>query len=60
MCGYLNMITVNRLGDITGIIKRVLTFENKLNGTVVEVSEKAKDLKLTPGIYGQAFLRKLL
>jgi uncharacterized protein YunC (DUF1805 family) len=60
MCGYLNMSTANRLGDIAGIVKGVHTFEDMLKGTVAEVSEKAKDLGLTPGISGQAFLKELL
>ena len=60
MCGYLNMTTANKLGDIAGIIKGVQTFQDMLKGTIVEVSEKAKELGLIPGIKGEAFLRELL
>ncbi len=60
MCGYLNMNTANKLGDIAGKVTGVKTFEDVLKATVIEVSENAKKEGLTDGMNAQDFLKKLL
>jgi uncharacterized protein YunC (DUF1805 family) len=60
MCGYLNMNTANKLGDIAGKVTGVKTFEDVLNATVIEVSENAKKEGFTEGMNAQDFLKKLL
>jgi uncharacterized protein YunC (DUF1805 family) len=60
MCGYLNMNTANKLGDIAGKVTGVQSFHDVLHTTVVEVSENAKKEGLTEGINAQEFLKKLL
>ncbi len=60
MCGYLNMNTANKLGDIAGKVTGVKTFDDMLKATVVEVSENAKKEGLTEGMNAQDFLKTLL
>jgi uncharacterized protein YunC (DUF1805 family) len=60
MCGYLNMNTANKLGDIAGKVTGVKTFDDVLKATVIEVSENAKKEGLKEGMNAQDFLRSLL
>ncbi len=60
MCGYLNMNTANKLGDIAGKVTGVKTFQDALNATVVEVSEQAKKEGLNEGMNATDFLENLL
>jgi uncharacterized protein YunC (DUF1805 family) len=60
MCGYLNMNTANKLGDIAGKVTGVKTFDDILKATVIEVSENAKKEGLTEGMNAQDFLQSLL
>ena len=60
MCGYLNMNTANKLGDIAGKVTGVKTFDEVLNADVVEVSENAKLIGLTQGMKVKDFLNALL
>lgn len=60
MCGYLNMNTANKLGDIAGKVTGVKTYEDMLKATVIEVSENAKKEGLTEGMNAQDFLQSLL
>lgn len=59
MCGYLNMTAANKLGDIAGRVTGVKTFTDMLNSTLLEVSEKAKDIGLPEGVTGKEFLNAL-
>lgn len=59
MCGYLNMITANKLGDIAGRVTGVKTFTDMLRTTLLEVSENAKDIGLHEGMTGKEFLNAL-
>jgi len=59
MCGYLNMNTANKMGDIAGKVTGVKTFDDMLNADVVEVSENAKLIGLTQGMNGKDFLNAL-
>jgi uncharacterized protein YunC (DUF1805 family) len=60
MCGYLNMNTANKLGDVAGKVTGVKTFDDMLKATVVEVSENAKKEGLKEGMSTQDFLNNLL
>jgi len=60
MCGYLNMSTANKLGDIAGKVTGVRTFQDILHARVIEVSENAKKEGLTEGMNAKDFLIKLL
>jgi len=60
MCGYLNMNAANKMGDITGKVTGVRTFDDMLNTTVVEISENAKLAGLKEGMNTKDFLNTLL
>ncbi|HWR27600.1 MAG TPA: DUF1805 domain-containing protein [Candidatus Thermoplasmatota archaeon] len=60
MCGYLNMNTANKLGDVAGKVTGVKTFDDMLKATVIEVSENAKKEGLKEGMSAQDFLNNLL
>jgi len=59
MCGYLNMDAANRLGDIAGKISGVNDFKEMLEKEVIEISEKAKEMGIKPGITGGEFLERI-
>lgn len=59
MCGYLNMNTANKLGDIAGKVTGVKTYDDMLNAPIIEVSENAKKEGLTEGMNARDFLKKL-
>jgi len=60
MCGYLNMNTANKLGDIAGKVTGVNTFEDALNSTILETSENAKKMGLPEGMKTKDFLNSLM
>jgi len=60
MCGYLNMNTANKLGDIAGRVTGVKTYDDMLNASVTEISENAKKEGLCEGMKGHDFLSNLL
>jgi len=60
MCGYLNMNTANKLGDIAGKVTGVKTLDEMLNADVIEVSENATLLGLKQGMKIKDFLNVLL
>jgi len=60
MCGYLNMNTANKLGDVAGRVTGVKTFEDALDAAIVEVSENAKKMGLQEGMKTKEFLNLLM
>ena len=60
MCGYLNINTANKLGDIAGRVTGVKSFDDVLQASIVEVSENAKKIGLTEGMNVRDFLNKLM
>jgi uncharacterized protein YunC (DUF1805 family) len=60
MCGYLNMNTANKLGDIAGRVTGVKTFDEMLNANVVDVTENATLMGLKQGMTVKDFLNVLL
>ena len=59
MCGYLDMKTANKLGDIAGKVTKVKTFEDVLRAPIVELSEKAKKKGFKIGMNASDFLNEL-
>ncbi|MGC8610312.1 MAG: YunC family protein [Thermoplasmata archaeon] len=59
MCGYLNIETANKMGDVAGIVTGVSTFEDMLEKPVVILSNKAKEIGIMAGIKGREFLEML-
>lgn len=60
MCGYLNMDTANKLGDIAGKVSGVKTFNDIINAKIIEVSENAKKVGLYEGMNVKGFLNMLV
>ena len=60
MCGYLNMDTANKLGDIAGRVTGVNDFDDMLNAEIIEISDEAKKIGLNIGLNGKEFLNKLM
>lgn len=50
MCGYLDMETANKLGDLAVKVKGVSSFEEMLSAKVVEISEKAMAIGIEEGM----------
>lgn len=60
MCGYLNIATANKVGDIAGKVTGVKTFDDLLSADIVEVSDNAKQAGLKEGMKAREFLNNLL
>lgn len=60
MCGYLNIETANKLGDVAGKVTGVNTFQDVLEAKISEMSQKAKQAGLTEGMSARTFLNELL
>ncbi len=59
MCGYLDMKTANKLGDIAAKVTGVKRFDEVLKAPIVELSEKAKKKGFKVGMNAEDFLNEL-
>lgn len=59
MCGYLDTGAAETLGDAAAKVKGVQTFEDMLQAPVVEVTAKARELGVEPGMTGKEVLEKM-
>lgn len=59
MCGYLNVNAAETLGDVAAKVKGVQSFEDVLKASIVEVTEKARELGIEPGMTGREALEKM-
>lgn len=50
MCGYLDMATAEKLGDVAGRVSGVSTLEDVLAAEVKSVTPKAKELGIAVGM----------
>lgn len=57
MCGYLNIETANKLGDVAAVVSGVNTFEEVLKAPLKAVSENAQKLGIKEGITGREALK---
>jgi uncharacterized protein YunC (DUF1805 family) len=58
MCGYLDIVTADKLGDAAAIVRGVSSIKEILEKEVTEVSAAAKEKKIRRGMTGlQALLR---
>ncbi len=60
MCGYLDLTTADKVGDIAALVRGVSTVEELLKATVQGVSAAAKQLGVELGMTGEAALEKML
>jgi uncharacterized protein YunC (DUF1805 family) len=59
MCGYLNMESVNKTGEVAVRVTGVKTFDDVLNAKVVNVSDKARELGIAEGVTAREALEKM-
>lgn len=59
MCGYLNMESINKAGEVAVRVTGVKTFDDVLSAKVVNVSEEAKKLGIAEGITAREALEKM-
>jgi uncharacterized protein YunC (DUF1805 family) len=59
MCGYLNMETANKLGDVAVMVTGVSSFEEVLKAKAVEVSDAARKLDIYVGMPAKEALLKM-
>jgi uncharacterized protein YunC (DUF1805 family) len=59
MCGYLNMESVNKTGEVAVRVTGVRTFDDVLNAKVVNVSDKARELGIAEGQTAREALEKM-
>jgi uncharacterized protein YunC (DUF1805 family) len=60
MCGYLNINTANKVGDVAGRVTGVKNFEDVLKAKIVELTENAKKIGLYEGMNAKDFLNILM
>jgi uncharacterized protein YunC (DUF1805 family) len=59
MCGYLNMESVNKMGEVAVRATGVKTFDDLLDARVANVSDKARELGISEGIPVREALEKM-
>ena len=59
MCGYLNMDTADKIGDIAGIVSGVRSIDDALKSRILQVSSMAREKGLSEGMIALDFLNKL-
>tara|TARA_Y100000310_G_scaffold334862_1_gene415562 strand:- start:1152 stop:1436 length:285 start_codon:yes stop_codon:yes gene_type:complete len=59
-CSYFNIDTANKISEAVAIVTGVKTFDDMLNTTVIQASNKAKELNITEGMTGKEALEKML
>ncbi len=56
MCGYLNIDTANKLGDVAAVVSGVSTFNDILEAPLKAISEVAQKLGIKTGMTGREAL----
>jgi uncharacterized protein YunC (DUF1805 family) len=59
MCGYLNMESVNKTGEVAVRVTGVKSFDDVLNAKVVNVSDEARKLGVTDTMTAREALEKM-
>ncbi|MBM4248029.1 MAG: DUF1805 domain-containing protein [Euryarchaeota archaeon] len=59
MCGYLNMDSVNKAGEVAVRVIGVRTFEDLLDARVANVSDEARKLGITEGMTAREALERM-
>lgn len=59
-CGYLNIETFNKTGEVAAIVTGVRTHEEMLKAKVIAVSNAARDAGIDVGMSGEDALRKFV
>jgi uncharacterized protein YunC (DUF1805 family) len=59
MCGYLNMESVNKTGEVAVRVTGVKSFDDVLNAKVANVSDEARKLGVTDAMTAREALEKM-
>ena len=59
MCGYLNMESVNKTGEVAVRVTGVKSFDDVLNAKVVNISDEARKLGISEGMTAREALEKM-
>lgn len=59
MCGYLNMESVNRTGEVAVRVTGVRTFDDVLNARIADISDEARKLGISEGMTAREALERM-
>ena len=59
-CGYLNIETFNKTGEVAAIVTGVRTHEDMLKSKIIAVSNAAREAGIEIGMVGEEALQKFL
>ena len=59
MCGYLNLETAEKFGQVAAIVTGVKSFDDVLSAKVVKLTMKAKELEIKEGMVGRDALKRM-
>ena len=59
MCGYLNLETAERLGQVAAIVAGVKSFDDVLGAKVVKTTTNARALGISEGMLGHDALKRM-
>ncbi len=59
MCGYLDLVTAEKLGQAAAVVRGVKTFEDVLNAEVSGATTGAKALGVKEGMSGRGALERM-
>ena len=59
MCGYLNLETAEKLGQVAAIVVGVKSFDDVLGAKVVKTTAKARALGISKGMFGRDALKRM-
>ena len=59
MCGYLNLETAEKLGQVAVIVTGVKGFDDMLNAKVMKTTAKARALGISEGMFGRDALKHM-
>ena len=59
MCGYLNLETAEKFGQVAAIVTGVKSFDDVLSAKIVKLTTKAKELGVKEGMTGRDALDRM-
>ncbi|PIU13396.1 MAG: hypothetical protein COT21_02120 [Hadesarchaea archaeon CG08_land_8_20_14_0_20_51_8] len=59
MCGYLNLETAEKFGQVAAIVTGVKSFDDVLSAKIVKLTMKAKELGIKEGMAGRDALNRM-
>jgi uncharacterized protein YunC (DUF1805 family) len=59
MCGYLNIESVNKAGEVAVRVTGVKSFDDVLNARVINISDEARKLGIIDGMTAREALEKM-